>query len=160
MQSKTAMHTPPYSGHTSVSGMNSSNSSMPCSLKWNSSSGVAAFSLFFSHMQTQCLFWRCHCLFSWQDGKTAGTPHIGANLTFQAMTNTQASVISSMTISDKRFHSLGPCYLGPLLYFCSHSYCFIHLHIYTYSLLKLCTTVSTYKEVSIPTVIVSLPSCK
>lgn len=74
------------------------------------------------------------------------------------------SFISGTTISDKLFHSMWCCYLGttawPLLYFYSHSSHFIHLHSYTSSLLKLWTTISAHKNVSITTVILSLPSCK
>lgn len=142
--------------------MNYSNRSKPCSLKWNSSSRVAIFSILFSHMQIQCLFWSCHCPFLWEDGKIAGTPHRRKITPFMLWQT--CSFISGMTISDKLFHSMWSRYLGtvaqPLLYFYSHSYCFSPLHSCTDSLLKLCTTISAYKKVSITTVILSLPSCK
>lgn len=47
------------------------------------------FSIFFSHMTIQYLFWSCHRPFLWEDKKIAGTPHTGENRTFYAMTNTK-----------------------------------------------------------------------
>lgn len=122
--------------------------------------GLLFFLFFFSHMQTQCLFRSCHCPFPWEDGQIAGTTHTRKSHLLRYDKHAALSV----AYFRQTIHSVWSCYLGtiawPLLYFYSSSYHFIPSHSCTYSLLKLFTTISAYKKVSITTVMLSLPSCK